>query len=66
MMGGTSAEERTDAVQKFQNDENVRIFIASIRAAGVALTLTASSNIIFLEMDWVRTSYKIISNPHRY
>jgi len=51
--GRNSSEERDAAVQRFQNDPNVRVFVGGISAAGVGLTLTASAHEIFAELDWV-------------
>jgi SWI/SNF-related matrix-associated actin-dependent regulator 1 of chromatin subfamily A len=53
LAGDTTKEARDIAVQKFQQDPTCRVFIGSIRAAGVGLTLTASSHVVFIELDWV-------------
>lgn len=52
LYGGMSDEEKYSAVKSFQEDENVRLFVGSIKAAGVGLTLTSSHHCVFIELDW--------------
>jgi SWI/SNF-related matrix-associated actin-dependent regulator 1 of chromatin subfamily A len=43
---------KDQAVQEFQNNNNAKLIICSIKSASVGLTLTASSNVAFLELAW--------------
>lgn len=53
LTGDTSMEARQQTVDAFQNpDSGIQIFVGSIRAAGVGITLTASAHVVFAELDW--------------
>jgi len=50
--GADDAAARDTAVQRFQNDDSVMVFAGNITAAGVGLTLTASSKVLFTDEPW--------------
>jgi SWI/SNF-related matrix-associated actin-dependent regulator 1 of chromatin subfamily A len=44
--------EKQEAVDKFMNDEKCKVFVGTIGAAGVGLTLTSASCLMFLDLPW--------------
>lgn len=52
LLGEDSAEKRNEAVEKFQTDPNIRVFVGSTIAAGVGLTLTAADTVVFADLMW--------------
>ncbi len=55
--GEVPSHQRQDRVDRFQNDENIRLFIANMHIAGVGINLTAARQIVFNDLDWVPANH---------
>lgn len=51
--GATTARAKQEAIDRFQNAPDCRVLVGQIQAAGSAITLDASDDIVFLEKSWV-------------
>jgi len=51
--GSCSNSVRQQAVDQFQNDEKIKIFVGNLKAAGVGLTLTAAEVVIMNDLSFV-------------
>lgn len=51
--GKLNLKQKDNAIDKFKNDDNVKVFIGNIIAAGVGITLINSHNLIFNSFDYV-------------
>lgn len=51
--GSVPQGERHEVVDRFQKDEKTQVFIGQITAAGTGITLTAASDLLFVESSWV-------------
>jgi SNF2 family DNA or RNA helicase len=52
LTGGDSPKKRMAAVDAFQGDPKVRVFIGTTQAAGVGITLTAANYVFFASLPW--------------
>jgi SWI/SNF-related matrix-associated actin-dependent regulator of chromatin subfamily A-like protein 1 len=50
--GSITGKKRDDAVEKFQNDAKIRLFVGQMKAAGEGIDLFAASAVVFVEFGW--------------
>ena len=50
--GTVSETKKEEAKEAFQNDQKIELFVGNIKAAGLGLTLTAASQVAFVELPW--------------
>jgi SWI/SNF-related matrix-associated actin-dependent regulator 1 of chromatin subfamily A len=57
LTGKTPAAARQALVDRFQTDADARVFVANIIAAGTGFNLTAATQVVFNDLDWVPTNH---------
>ncbi len=64
--GSTSAPDREKAIQCFQNKDEVRVFLISLKAGGVGLNLTAADYVYIVDPWWnPAVEQQAIDRTHR-
>ncbi len=64
--GSTSAPDRQKAVESFQNNSEVRVFLISLKAGGVGLNLTAADYVYIVDPWWnPAVEQQAIDRTHR-
>lgn len=64
--GSTSAPDREKAIQSFQNNEEKRVFLISLKAGGVGLNLTAADYVYIVDPWWnPAVEQQAIDRTHR-
>ncbi len=64
--GSTTAADREKAINRFQNDENCRVFLISLKAGGVGLNLTAADYVYIVDPWWnPAVEQQAIDRTHR-
>ena len=57
LTGKTPGPRRQELVDRFQQTESIRVFLANIIAGGTGLNLTAATQVVFNDLDWVPTNH---------
>jgi SWI/SNF-related matrix-associated actin-dependent regulator of chromatin subfamily A-like protein 1 len=55
--GSTPSDERLGIADRFGSDPRVRVLVGNLVAAGVGLTLTAATHVVFNDLDWVPANH---------
>lgn len=64
--GSTGMLERQRVVDEFQENPDCRIFLGQVKAAGVGITLTAASHVVFAEASWTPAdNEQCVDRAHR-
>jgi SWI/SNF-related matrix-associated actin-dependent regulator 1 of chromatin subfamily A len=57
LTGKTPGSTRQTVVDLFQQEEDVRVLLANVIAGGTGLNLTAATQVVFNDLDWVPTNH---------
>ena len=57
LTGKTPSARRQELVDRFQQEPDVQVFLANIVAGGTGLNLTAATQVVFNDLDWVPTNH---------
>ncbi len=52
LTGKTSVKDRFDLIEQFNNDENVKVFLISLKAGGTGINLTSADMVIHYDPWW--------------
>lgn len=64
--GSSTAQERERAIQQFQNNEECRVFLISLKAGGIGLNLTAADYVYIVDPWWnPAVEQQAIDRTHR-
>ncbi|NCI47659.1 DEAD/DEAH box helicase [Sediminibacterium soli] len=64
--GSSTVAEREKAITRFQNDDNCRVFLISLKAGGVGLNLTAADYVYIVDPWWnPAVEQQAIDRTHR-
>jgi len=55
--GSCSPAKRQHAVDEFQNNEKIKVFVGNLKAAGVGITLTAAEAVIMNDLSFVPSDH---------
>jgi SWI/SNF-related matrix-associated actin-dependent regulator 1 of chromatin subfamily A len=55
--GSMSKTQRQDSVDRFQEDDKVKVFVGNIKAAGVGITLTAAEAVIMNDLSFLPSDH---------
>ena len=55
--GSCSPSKRQHAVDEFQNNEKIKVFVGNLKAAGVGITLTAAEAVIMNDLSFVPSDH---------
>jgi SNF2 family DNA or RNA helicase len=72
IVGGMDAQLKAEYEERFQTDPHTRVIVCAIEAAGLGITLTAASDVAFVELPWrpmdldqaAARAYGRVNDPH--
>ena len=51
-------KDRDEQIRRFQNDDDCMVFVGNIAAAGLGITLTAASTMVFYSLDYSMSNFE--------